>query len=398
MPEKLTIAVFFGGRSPEHDVSIITGLQAIQAIDPSKFTVLPVYVATDGQWWTGAPLLDRKNYIPSDAVRATLTNVTLSIPGHGQRGALTSAAKGLFSKAKDIPFDVALLAFHGNEGEDGHFQALLEMASIPYTGMRYLASAVFMDKIITKDVLARRGVPVLPSWTVTRPASGLIPDLETVTQATVAATYPLIVKPAHLGSSIGVARVTNFDDLYAVLPSILRMDDTVLIEPCVENLEEYNIAVCGFGGDIRTSAIERPKRTEALLDFKQKYMTGGGKSGGKGPAESSQGMLSLTRDINPVLPPDLEAKIRNYATVAFRCLAPCGAPRIDFLYNTATGELWLNEINPCPGSFGYFLWEAAARPLLFSDLLDNLVSEAVGRRGISLGDDPTPPEARLFKR
>lgn len=402
MPDKITVAVFFGGRSPEHDVSIITGLQAAQALDRTRYDVVPVYVGIDGHWLTGEPLLDSKNYIPTEALRDKLLAVELAHTPGPQRPMLRSPAKGLFAKAKEIPFDVALLAFHGQDGEDGRFQGMLELAGVPYTGMRYLASAVFMDKIVTKDVLARYGVPVLPSWIVKKPASGLIPDLDSVTRAIQGATYPLIVKPAHLGSSIGVAKVDSFDELYAVLPSILRLDDTVLIEPCVENLEEYNIAVCGFGGQIRTSAIERPKRTDALLDFKQKYMSGGGKTGPKSGGKvaggtTSQGMLSLTRDINPELSPEMERQIRDNAATAFACFEPTGAPRIDFLCNAKTGQLWLNEINTCPGSFGYFLWEAAGKRMIFSDLLANLVQEAFDHARI-LPDDLTPPDARLFRR
>lgn len=403
MSDKVTLAVFFGGRSPEHDVSIISGLQAIGAIDHTKYDVVPVYVAMDGKWYTGEPLLDRLSYIPSDEMLASLTHVELCLSPGKERSILRSQTKGMFGKAKDIFFDVAFLAFHGGEGEDGRFQALFEIAGTPYTGMRRHASDVFMDKVLTKTVMSQLGIPVLPSWVIARPVKGLVPNLETVKNAISGAEYPLLVKPANLGSSIGVAMVKDFEELYAVLPTVLRLDDTALIEPFVQNLTEYNVSVCGFDGDIRCSAIERPKCTSELLSFSEKYASADGKSGpksgGKAPGQSSQGMLSLTRDIAPSLPDDFQASIIDYAKKAFSALDPYGAPRIDFLSNSETGELWLNEVNPCPGSFGYFLWEAAERPILFSDLIDKLVEEAqLLNQSLQSSDDATPVEARLFKR
>ena len=211
----------------------------------------------------------------------------------------------------------------------------------------------------------------------------------------------MIVKPAHLGSSIGVAKADDLDTVRAVLPAIFKFDTTAIIEPFVDNLVEYNVAVSRIGGEVRTSAIERPKRATELLDFKTKYLSGGGskKTGGKQPGTSSQGMLSLTRDINPELPAAMEGRIRQWASEAFLAVGGTGAPRIDFLSNEKTGEVWLNEVNPCPGSFGYFLWEAAEKPVLFTALLDHLVEEAKTRhRAGQLPSDPTPADARLFRR
>jgi len=186
----------------------------------------------------------------------------------------------------------------------------------------------------------------------------------------------------------------------ALLPVIFRLDTQALIEPFVSNLVEYNLAVMRSGGTLRTSAIERPKRAEELLDFRQKYLSGGdGKGGIKGDAGDSQGMLSLTREINPELPAELAANLRRWAIAAFEAVDGLGAPRVDFYCNEATGEAWLNEVNPCPGSFGYFLWEAAEPPLGFTALLSLLIDEAVVRhRECQLPDDPVPPEARLLRR
>ncbi len=181
---------------------------------------------------------------------------------------------------------------------------------------------------------------------------------------------------------------------------IFRLDAQALIEPFVPNLVEYNLAVMQIGGQLRHSAIERPRRAEELLDFRQKYLSGGkGKAGIKGDAADSQGMLSLTRDINPTLPAGLEEKLRRWASAAFEAVDGTGAPRIDFYCNEGTGETWLNEVNPCPGSFAYFLWEAAEPPIGFTALLSMLIDEALARhRDCQLPDDPVPPEARLLRR
>ncbi len=392
------VAVFLGGRSPEHDVSVITGLQALKAIDQERFVAFPVYVDPRGAWFVGEALAERRNYLPDLRIAGELTEVSLSL-GEAGRGVLVPKRSGFFSRRATTEFDVALLAFHGLGGEDGQMQGLFETANLPYTGMRTLASAVFMDKAATKRLLRGLDIPLLPYAVVPRAAGGL-PSVESLTALLSGIAFPWIVKPAHLGSSIGVGKADNFDEVRALLPMIFGLDTQALIEPFVANLVEYNLAVMRIGGVVRTSAIERPKRAEELLDFRQKYLSGGnGKAGTKGDAGNSQGMLSLTRDINPELPAALEADLRRWATLAFDAVDGYGAPRVDFYCNERTGETWLNEVNPCPGSFGYFLWEAAEPPIGFTALLSLLIDEALARhRECQLPDDPVPPEARLLRR
>ena len=395
------VAVFLGGRSPEHDVSVITGLQALAAIDQQRFQPFPVYIDPRGQWFVGEPLADRRNYLPDARIQGDLTEVTLSL-GEPGRGVLLPKRSGLFARRSQIEFDVALLAFHGLGGEDGQIQGLFETANVPYTGMRTLASALLMDKAATKRLLRSLDIPLLPDAVVTRGPTGLPPaDALQALMRNRDIGFPCIVKPVHLGSSIGVGKADDVEDVRALLPTIFRLDRQAVIEPFVPNLTEYNLAVARIGGAVRTSAIEKPKRAEELLDFRQKYMSAGeGKAGGsKGDASSSQGMLSLTREINPKLPAGLEDDLRRWAAAAFEAVDGSGAPRVDFYCNEATGEVWLNEVNPCPGSFGYFLWEAAEPPLGFTALLSQLIDEAVARhRESQLPDDPVPPEARLLRR
>ncbi|MBV9967807.1 MAG: D-alanine--D-alanine ligase [Alphaproteobacteria bacterium] len=392
------VAVFLGGRSPEHDVSVITGLQALKAIDQDRFVAFPVYVTPRGEWLVGESLSERRNYLPDARTRGELTEVTLSL-GEAGRGVLVPRRSGLFGRRAAPEFDVAVLAFHGLGGEDGQVQGLFETANLPYTGMRTLASAVFMDKAATKRLLRGLDIPMLPYAAVSRAAGGL-PSEDSLKRLLDGIGLPCIVKPVHLGSSIGVGKADSIEEVRALLPAIFRLDNQALLEPFVPNLVEYNLAVTRAAGTVRTSAIECPKRAEELLDFRQKYLSGGSDKGGvKGETGDSQGMLSLTREINPQLPAGLETNLRRWASAAFEAIDGTGAPRIDFYCNQATGEVWLNEVNPCPGSFGYFLWEAADPPIRFTALLSLLIDEARARHGESqLPDDPVPAEARLLRR
>jgi D-alanine-D-alanine ligase len=253
---------------------------------------------------------------------------------------------------------------------------------------------------VTKRTLEGSGIPLLRHAIIERPDAGLPPAAE-LEAALSDIGFPCCVKPVHLGSSIGVGRAETIDEVRALLAAIFRLDTQALVEPFVPNLVEYNVAVGRFGGTPRCSAIERPKRIEVLLDFRQKYLSGGGddKAGGKNLTRPSEGMLSLTREINPVLAGQQAPDIRRWALAAYEVVGGTGAPRIDFLCNEATGEVWLNEVNPCPGSFAFYLWEAADEPLGFTALLSALIDEARARhRAIQLPDDPVPQDARLLKR
>lgn len=403
--EKTKVAVFFGGRSPEHDVSVVTGLQVMSAIDETAYEAFPVYIAPDGEWRTGEVLRHRSNYLLKPETLKQTQAVTLDM--HAARGGrLIPRDTGLFAKAKPIEFDIAMPCFHGLYGEDGNIQGLFELTNIPYTGMRTLASSVLMDKAATKKILASAGIPMLPYAVISRPDKGYMVPAEEIEKQTKDLKFPCIIKPVHLGSSIGVAKVKDASEIKATLPAIFEYDDAAILEPFVENLVEYNVAVSKAFGGLKTSAIERPKTTQELLDFKQKYLSGGDNKSGnkmdggtKQPGAISQGMLSLTRELNPELDPKTAQSIQNFAAAMFESLGGTGAPRIDFIGNSKTGEIWLNEVNPIPGSFGYFLWEAAKDPILFTDFLTGLLEEALleNRKRI-LPKDPVPADARLFKR
>lgn len=406
MNTKKRVAVIVGGRSPEHDVSVVSGLQMLQSINSSVYEPFPVYIAQDGTWYVGDALWERNNYIPKGETLNGLTAVQLDLSTTSAGGVLRPMKSGLFSKAKDIEFDIALPVFHGHIGEDGSFQGLMELANVPYAGMRAKACGIFMDKDTTKKAVEGLGVPQLPYATFKRPKEGLLIDKVELEERLKSLKPPYCVKPAHLGSSIGVGKAKSVEEAREVLASIFKLDDKAIIEPFVENLVEYNVSVrAKSDGSITTSAIERPKTNKELLDFKEKYMSGGGggskKLGGQKISEGpiSEGMLSLTRELNPDLDSGDANKINDYATTLFTSFDAAGAPRIDFISNGKTGEIWFNELNPIPGSYGYFLWEAAKENILLTDFLTELIEEGFDlfeRR--TLPEDLVPEEARLLSR
>jgi D-alanine-D-alanine ligase len=399
---KLTVAVFYGGRSPEHDVSVVSALQAMEAIDRKRFEVVPVYVDIEGKLWTGDLLFDRNNYLPDETVQKKLTELTLDLtPAHGTGLLVPLNGGGLFGGPKPIEFDVALPVVHGTTMEDGALQGLFEMIEVPYAGMRLPACTLAMDKVQTKHVCRSLDIPCLPFEVLQRPEQGLVIAEEVLKKQLKGFEFPAIVKPVHLGSSIGVAKVDSIGELSAVLPELFKFDNEAMLEPFVPNLVEYNVAVsAAYTDEITTSAIERPKSDKELLDFKEKYCSGGGKkTGEKAPGQLSEGMLSLTRELNPKLAKKLTDNVETWGKAIFSALGRTGVPRIDFLSNSKTGEIWLNEINPCPGSLGYFLWEAKEDPILFTAQLTAQIEEALAvAKQKRLPYDPVPEAARLLKR
>ncbi len=405
--DKTTIAVLFGGRSVEHDVSILTGIQFLEALDQTRYQGLAIYVDPNGQWWTGTDLLKRSFYPLTPEKAATLRPVTLPIGlatslATSERPRLMTSRKTLIGqKVDDIPFDLLVPAIHGSHGEDGTLQGLLSFSNIPYAGSRTLGSALSMDKHATKEMLAGKNVPLLPHLLVNRHETGsfvsrkeVLPALE---QKFGADIFPVIVKPRSLGSSVGVSVALDTDTLEAALSAVFRMDKSALIEPLVQNLVEYNVAVMRRDGNLVTSAIEKPLKSGELLDFKTKYLAGG-RGGPKLDDTPSEGMVSLNRELNPQnLTPEQDALIRDSAITAFATLELAGTVRIDFLSNEKTGEIWFNEVNAIPGSFAYFLWQAAPTPLSFTALTTHIVEEGLAFHRSQQGDtSATTGNARIF--
>lgn len=396
--EKLAVAVLFGGPSSEHDVSVLTGLQVLEALDPAKYDAFPVYIGLDGQWWVGDALRERKNYIPDAAMRRQLTRVRFEVGAarEGGRWWLREVGGGLLKRGKAVAFDVAIPALHGSWGEDGTLQGVLASEGVPLAGGGVSAMGLTINKAWTMEIAAACGLPVVESLLVWR---GEELDEKAVKGV---GKFPLFVKPNHLGSSIGARVVRDMADLRAALGEVFRLDYAALVQECVPNLLEYNVAVRRDGaGQIVTSAIERPIRSGDSLDFKDKYLSGGGldKLGQKLGAATG-GMASATRVLNPPeLRQEAAIQLREWATELFRALDLAGCPRLDFLCDEKTGDIYFNEINPLPGSFGYFLWEGADEPVGFTALLDGMVEEARSRmRSRARVVDPVATGGGIFRK
>lgn len=403
MADKKVIAVIFGGRSVEHDVSVLSGLQFIEALDPTLFEGLPVYVDPLGQWWTGDALRKRSTYPVSHETQ--LTQLTLDLAATAtDRPRFMTQKKGLLGeKTEYMPFDLMVPAIHGSNGEDGTLQGLLEFAGIPFAGCRSLGAAATMNKQFAKSVARQKGLSVLPELTVTKPEKGAFIDPETLSQQLKKAlgedAFPVIAKPSNLGSSVGVSKADDIDALVAALMAIFRLDSTAIVEPFVPNLVEYNVAVRRNAGlSVETSAIERPLSKTEVLDFKNKYLAGGTPGGPKLDDGPGEGMASLNRVLNPEeLTADQENTIRQTSTDVFDALALAGSVRIDFLCDSETGELWFNEANTVPGSFAYFLWEAANPSVSFLQLTSDMISEGFRLSAERLGStDAASGGATIF--
>ncbi len=355
---KLTIAVVFGGRSVEHDVSVVTGNQIIKAFESSGHEIVPVYITRDGRWYSGEALNDLNNYKNEITSHKGVEQVILS-PATNHHGLIVNPVVGRFQKNAVKRIDVVFPAVHGSHGEDGTLQGLCELADIPYVGCGVMASALANDKIMTKTVLRQVGVPVVPDVAFTRSEWLDQPDalIERVNNEL---TYPVFVKPATLGSSIGVGRVEDDAMLRLSVEIALRFDRRVLIEQAVTDCREINCSVMGYGAKIMPSVLEQPVSWQEFLTYEEKYMRG------------NEGMKSAERLIPAPLDETWTQRIQQYAVDAFRAIDGHGIARIDFLLRD--DEVYLNEINTMPGSLALYLWRETG--LSSSDVVMRLVEVA----------------------
>jgi D-alanine-D-alanine ligase len=373
-----TVAVLFGGRSVEHEVSIISGHQAMDALDQAGFPVLPIYITKQGDWYAGEGLHNLDLYREQTFHAAGLKNVhrvSLS-PDRSIRQLVIHPGSGgglLGGKIPKLWADVFFPVFHGTHGEDGSLQGLFEMADVAYVGSGVLASAIGMDKVFQKGVFEGAGIPVLDCLEVSRA------EWEAGRDAAVAGVeskyaYPVMVKPVRLGSSVGVSSCTDRTALNDALDLALELDGRALVEQALTDFIEINCSV--LGPPERASVCEQPARSDAVLSFDDKYKHGGSKKLGRGQAQSS-GMAGLQRQVPAPIGEALTAEVRGLAKKAFRTIGASGVVRVDFLYDRATSRLLINEINTTPGSLSYYLWEEEG--LRFDQLVAELVRIALDR-------------------
>lgn len=376
--DRETVAVLFGGRSAEHEVSVITAHQIMDALEAAGYRLLPIYITKEGEWYAGQALQNIRQYTQPAFQVSRLKDVhrvSLS-PDRSIRQLLPHPAsgKGLLRRVPHLWAEVFFPAIHGSLGEDGTLQGLLEMAGVPYVGAGVLASAVGMDKVRMKALYRDAGLPVLECVSVSRS------QWQTESAAFVArveefAAYPLIVKPVCLGSSIGVRRCENVTELRAAIDAAILLDDRVLVERALVNFFEVNCAV--LGPPEQASVCEQPHTSEAILSFDAKYKQGG-KGGKVGGAKG--GMASLGRAIPAPISAELTTRVQTLAVQAFRVLGAAGVARIDFLFEVERERLYLNEINTMPGSLAFYLWEASGLP--FDELVSKVVQIALAQHHI----------------
>jgi len=372
------IGLFFGGQSPEHEVSVISGLQTAAVLAEENYDVTAIYVSKAGRFYIGNHLLDIERYQDLSAVVGEATEISMS-PGPGRALKITCSKSGIFSSPKESLIDVAFLVLHGGSGENGAIQGLCESMGVPYTGSGVMASSVGMDKIRSKIICRDAGISVV-DWVSFSQSQWSGREEEQLSTVEREIGYPAIVKPVHLGSSIGISRVTSRTELDAAIEEAFRYDATALVETCIANLREINCSVLGDSDFCQVSVLEEPIGDGAVLSFKDKYMKPGesGRSGSKLNAASSQeGMASLGRIIPADLSDEMTTKIREIARSVFTALDGSGVCRIDFLLNDETGELYFNEVNTIPGSLSYYLWEPSGLP--FADLANRLIELAIDR-------------------
>jgi D-alanine-D-alanine ligase len=345
MAEK-NIIIAFGGRSPEHEVSVLTAMQAVEAFRETSYHVVPLYISKSGRWLTGDYLLTLEHYQDLGKLQEQAVPCTFSFDDMGKPVLLETAKKGFFSKPKTYPIYALIPAFHGSEGENGVFQGACQMFDIPIGGSGVFASTLGMDKVYTKTFCRAYHIPVVQEisffeeeWQKSQ--SELIDEIESQ-------DYPLIVKPVTLGSSIGITKVRNQTELIEGIETAFRYDGHLLVEKAIEPLVEINCSVMGGPDDNQASVCEQPLGKEETLTFSDKYQN---EEGG------SKGMASANRIIPAEIPDDQKNYIQQLARQIFSLFRACGVARLDFLIHKTTGDIYFNEINTIPGSFSYYLWE-----------------------------------------
>ena len=370
---KLNIAVIFGSRSCEHDVSIISALQLIEAAKTAGFTVIPVYISREGLWYTGEALTQIETFREFNPMGKGITRVNLDVSANaGDLWAWPPQRAGLFAKvpAPIAHIDVAIPVLHGLHGEDGTVQGLLEMANIPYASSGVLGSAVGMDKIAMKQMLRGAGYPVLDYVWLTR--DQLKADREAIVERIEREIkYPAFVKPAALGSSIGVSKATNREELDKALDLAASYDRRILVEVGINNPVEINCAALGYGEDVRTSVCEMPVPStgDKFLNFFEKYLRNVGTKG-----ESSRGMKSLSRVVPAPIGEELTERIQRMTKEIFKLLDYRGTVRIDFILDE-NDVLYVNEPNTIPGSLAFYLWQECG--VSFGKLVEIMVEDAL---------------------
>ena len=364
---KMNVAVFMGGKSCEHEISCISASQVIKALDEDKYEIIPIYIAKNNDMYTGSALMDISNF--ADNIINKLEKVCIYKDGSK---VYVKPINGLFKKAQCI--DVAFEVVHGTNVEDGTLAGYLEMLDIPYTGSDVLGSAVGQDKAIMKEIFEHEKIKIVDWFYILAHDY----DLNEVKKKASKIGYPLIIKPANLGSSVGIEVVHGEEELEEKIKECAKYDFKLVIEKMVTKLKEVNISVMGSIFEQKLSAIEEVYKDGEFLDFTNKYEKGS--KGAKGSktvngTKVSKGMASTSRKVPADITASQKKKVETMALKAFKALNAKGAVRIDFIIDEETGEVYVNEINSIPGSLAFYLWSEVG--IDFSRECDELIQNAL---------------------
>ncbi|MEE1245092.1 MAG: D-alanine--D-alanine ligase family protein [Acutalibacteraceae bacterium] len=373
---KTNVAFFYGCRSVEHEVSIISAVQAMRAVDREKYDVTPVYVTKDGEMYTGNCLFEIEEYRNLSDLLSKCQKVNFL----RENGAvvMTEQTKKLFQKPKSVRIDVAFPVVHGTNCEDGTIQGFFEYLNLPYVGCDIISSAVGMDKAVFKDVLKSAGLPVLDCICI-RAKEYLTDKQKFQDEIEQKIGFPLIIKPVNLGSSVGISKVNTKEQLDDAVMLALSFTDRILAEHAITSLREINCSVLGDADECIASVCEEPFMNDEILSYEDKYM-GNSKNGGQ-----SKGMASLGRKIPADLSEEKAEEIRSLACKTFKAIGANGVVRIDFMIDTETDKVYANEINTIPGSLAFYLWEASGTkyPELITRLIDLAFKRQRSRNNIT---------------
>ncbi len=367
---KINVAVIFGCSSVEHEISVISAIQAMHSFNREKYEVIPVYFAKDGTAYTGEALFDIEKFKNMNSLMSELSPV--SMLRRGDNAYIKFLDGGMLKRKKDIRVDVAFPIVHGTNCEDGSIAGYLEIIGVPYVGCDVLSAAVGMDKAVFKQVLKAHGLPVLDCVTFDRRSYSESPEA-IIERLEAEIGYPMIIKPVNLGSSVGISKVENRTELRTAAELSCSFSERVLAERAITSLREINCSVLGDSDGCEASVLEEPVMHDKILSYDDKYRgENRSKNGG------SKGMASAGRRLPADLPEDKTEEIREIAKRAFTAMGASGVCRIDFLLDTADGNrVYINEANTIPGSLSFYLWEATG--VKYPELIDRLIALAFAR-------------------
>ena len=363
---KINLGVIFGGQTVEHEISVISALQAIQNINTDKYNVVPIYISKEKTWYTGHMLNDIETYKSFDALKKYSKKVVLVKQGEEF---YLQKVDG-FLRKNIISLDVVLPIVHGNNVEDGTLAGYLETVGIPYIGSHVLGSAIGQDKVVLKQVLKSAGIPITDYvWFFD---NEYIEDKEEILKKVKKLGYPVIVKPATLGSSIGISKAKNEKELEDSIEDAIKYDNKIVVEECIDNLVEVNSSVLGNYEYQRVSVLEEVIGDDEILSYQDKYMSS---SKTKGVSSGSKGMASTRRIIPARISESLTKEIEETSKEVFKLLNLSGVCRIDYLIDSKKNKYYVNEPNTIPGSLAFYLWKESK--MEYKELLDEIISIAI---------------------